>query len=295
MRREIKNKISDYVPLDKSWMIRIGVLDIINGYDDITRFLSKQKDLSEDLQALFHAAKEWNSNKPIDVGESATLYRFLKFASWKLNKDKKFILRGTLKDRRVYDNPEIINWSLKKLLTLDNGTSQWASASVLMGNTEKIQNPPYKLQLTYEAVAHWKERRSQGLCWLPRQDETILKQAISYIEILRTGKTNFTPKHSEDYCFARAFNLITPEEGNQRWPSLQEHESNRIKHMEVVIKLADNQNIIDSNDHRAIQAIVMRQKSRNEPVYIKYRTAVNKSWPQFWDFIDYCIRFCKYH
>jgi hypothetical protein len=247
--------------------------------------------LSEDLQALYRCANAWKSDEPLDVGESATLYRFLKFASWKLNKDRKFILRGTLKERKICNNPEIIKWPLEKLLALDNGTSQWASASVLLGNEDCVKNPPYKLQLTYEAVYHWKERRSAGLCWLPREDETIYKQATAYIELLKKGRTSFIPEHSEDYCFARAFNLITKEEAKQKWPSLCGHESNRIKHMEDVIRTADRRDIIDSKDHRAIQAIFMRQKSRHEPVYIKDRNAVNKSWPQFWDFIIYCERF----
>ncbi len=285
-------EISEYIPLDKSWMIRLGVLDTIKGYDDITEFLGEQNSLSEDLRALYYALIDWKSNQSIDVGESATLYRFLKFASWKLEKKKEFILRGTLKERIICDNPEIVNWPLEKLLTLDNRTSQWASASVLLGSEERVANPPYKLQLTYEAVARWKERRNSGLCWIPRKDKTILKQAIAYTEILECGKTSFVPEHSEDYCFARAFNLIAAEEAKQKWPSLQGHESNRIKHMEDVIKSADKRDIIDSDDHRAIQAIVMRQKSRNEPFYIKKTNVVNKSWPQFWDFIDYCRRFC---
>ncbi len=289
----IREKISRYIPLDKSWMIRVGVLDIINGYNDITEFLAKQKNLSNDLWALYHTAKDWGSNKPIDVGESATLYRFLKFALWKLKKNKQFIVRGSLKDRKICDNPEIINWNLEKLLTLDNKTSQWASASVLLGNEEGVRNPPYKLQLTYEAIAHWKERRSQGLCWIPRQDKTIFGQAIAYIELLKKGKTNFVPKHSEDYCFARAFNLITKEEGKRKWPSLYGHESKRIKHMEDVIASADKNKIINSTDHRAIQAIVMRQKSRHEPLYIHNRNAVNKSWPRFWAFTGYCEKTFK--
>lgn len=269
-------------------MIRVGVLDIVNGYDDITEFLGKQKDLSDDLQALYRAAKDWDSDKPLDVGESATLYRFLKFASWKLGKRKEFILVGTLKEREIFNNPEIIKWTLEKLLALDSGTSQWASASVLLGNEERIGNQPYKLQLTYAAVDHWKERRSSGLCWLPRKDETIYRQAISYIELLKHKKTNFIPMHSEDYCFARVFSLITPEEAKQKWPSLQGHESNRINHMEEVIKAADKKEIITSKDHRAVQAVVMRQKSRHEPLYIHDRNAVNKTWPKFWDFIAYC-------
>jgi len=286
-------KISQYIPLDKSWMIRLGVLDMVNGYDDIIKFLSKQEVLSEDLQALYRTARDYKNDKPLDIGESGTLYRFLRFASWKLKKEKKFILRGSLKNRKICNNPAIIKWPLEKLLTLDNGTSQWASASVLMGNTETVQNPPYKLRLTYETVSHWNSRRNSSLCWLQRKDETIAKQADAYIELLKNRKTSFKTRHSEDYCFARAFNLVTPEEAKQKWPSLKGHESNRIEHMEEVIARADNQEIIESKDHRVVQAIVMRQKLRKEPIYIIDKIVVNKSWPQFWDFLEYCEKMLK--
>jgi len=37
------------------------------------------------------------------------LYRFLRFASWKRKERRKFILHGTLKGRKICDNPEIVN------------------------------------------------------------------------------------------------------------------------------------------------------------------------------------------
>ena len=80
-----------YIPLDKSWTIRMGVLDLLNDYDDSVRFLKKEDQLSDDLQSLYKALIAWKSNEPINVGESATLYRFLRFASWKLELDKKFV------------------------------------------------------------------------------------------------------------------------------------------------------------------------------------------------------------
>ena len=226
-----------YIPLDKSWMIRMGVLDLTNGYDDCTKFLEQQyRELSDDLRSLYHASIRWNSNEPIDVGESGTLYRFLKFASWKLGKQKEFVLRGTLKNRKTCDNPSIVDWPLEELLTLDNRTSQWASASVLVGNPERMPNPPYKLQVTYDAVEHWKNARRKNEIWEPRHDETILAQALSYLQWSREGKIDFTPQQAEDYCFARAFGLMSAQEGEMRWPSLRGHESDRIVEMEEALK-----------------------------------------------------------
>lgn len=267
-----------YIPLDKSWMMRIGVLDLINGHVDCINFLKEQNYLSDDLKSLYRASIQWNSDKLIDVGESGTLYRFFKFVSWKLNADKKFILKGTLKDRKICDDQKIINWTLKKLLILDNKTSQWASASVLMGNQEKIENPPYKLQVTYDAVQHWNNAKQNNEGWEPRYDETILRQASAYLKWTENGKIDFIPQQAEDYCFARAFELISAEEGEKRWPSLRSHESDRIEEMERALKEKE----ITSKDHRVIQAIAMLKRGN---IHIIHPESVNKSWPQFWKFL----------
>ncbi len=268
------------IPLDKSWMIRMGVLDLFNDYGDCADFLQQNHDvLSDDLQALGRASTQWASGRPIDVGESATLYRFLRFASWKLRQDKEFAMQGTLNKRKIYDDPEIVGWPLEKLLTLDNGTSQWASASVLAGNQQRIPKPPYKLQLTYDAVEHWKSARSSGKVWEPRYDETILEQASAYLQWIIEGRMDFVPKQSEDYCFSRAFGIMTAVEGEKRWPSLRGHESDRIDEMEEAIQQTE----IISRDHRVVQAIAM---SKRGGVVFRHPYAVKKSWPQFWKFLE---------
>ena len=158
---------------------------------------------------------------------------------------------------------------------MDNRTSQWASVAVLLGNEESIENPPYKLDLTYEAVSHWKEQREKGKCWEPRYDETILRQAETFLRLLNKEKPPFEPRQPEDYRFAYAFGLITKEEGEARWPSLRGHESNRL----------EEQDAIYSKDHRVIQAYAMRQKVNGKEIKVKYPESVNKSWPQFWKFL----------
>lgn len=281
-----KKELNKYIPLDKSWIIRMGVLDIINGYDDINKFLDKQNVLGDDLMALRRASKDWNTNKAINVGESGTLYRLLQFASWKLNLNKKFIFKGTLKLRKVQNSRSIINLPLNKLIILDGGTSQWASAAVLLGNKEKINNPPFKLKLTYEAIRHWNRQRAKHLSWKPKLDQTILDQAITFLKLLNNKKTKFVPKQAEDYCFARVFNFITKTEGEKKWPNLRNHESDRIVEMANVIKNAKLGKTITSKDHRVVQAIVMWGKVNKNSIRIKYPSAVNKSWPNFLDFIN---------
>jgi len=282
-----KMEIGKFVPLDKSWIIRMGILDLINGHDDIIRFLDNQEDLGEDLVALKRVAKNWNTDKDLDVGESGTLYRFVRFALWKLNKKNNIIRRGTLIDRDICDNPDIINWSISRLLGLDNQTSQWASASVLLGNTERLKDIPEKLRLSYEAVRHWKEQRSRNQCWIPIYDSTIKRQAEAFIMIMNTGFSDFKAEHSEDACFAIIFDLIDPEEASKKFPSIIGHETDRIKEIEEQLERYEKGEIIDSKDHRVVQAIVMRSLIDGKNVHIANKDCVRKSWPKFWEFIDY--------
>lgn len=287
------SEVKKYIPLDKSWIIRMGILDIIHGHRDIEGFLEKQNNLGDDLLALKNISKNWKKSKTIDVGESGTLYRIFKFINWKLNLNKKFIISGTLKTRKIADDPDMVNWSQKKLLTLDSETSQWATAAVLCGDSERLKNAPFKLKVTYQAVVHWKKQRKLHKMWLPRYDETILNQAKTYLKLLKSHlrysvdgkKTKFKPEQAEDYCFAYTFGFITAQEGKKRWPSLRGHESDRITEMKEVFEQAKSGKEVKSKDHRVIQAIVMWAKVNNREVIIKYPDSVNKSWPQFWEFI----------
>ena len=278
--------IDDLIPLDKSWIIRMGFLDIISGRTDILEFLNSQTDLNDDLIALKRVAETWNTLDEINVGESGTIYRFFKFASWKLGMNKKFILEGTLKDRVICDDPTIVDWPVQKLLTLDNGTSQWASAAILMGNSERVENAPYKLKVTGDAVEVWHKARNRNEPWVPRLDQTISNQAKVFIQMMKGEKTEFVSEQAEDYCFSRIFGFITDEEGERRWPALRSHETDRIAEMEKVIHDLEEGRQIISRDHRVVQAVGMYQKLHKMPSTVIHAHAVNKSWPLFWQFLD---------
>ena len=157
----------------------------------------------------------------------------------------------------------------------------------MAGNKERLKIVPYKLKLTYEAVDHWNEKRKDNMVWELRYDETIMKQAIAFLNYFKIGKMDFIPIHSEDYCFARAFNLINKEVGIKNWPSLIGHESNRPECMEKYLNYLEKNKKIDSKDHRVIQSLVMLALSENKDIKLKYPESVNKSWPEFWNFIDY--------
>jgi hypothetical protein len=137
------------------------------------------------------------------------------------------------------------------------------------------ENPPHKLALTAEAL---KSRESDG-AWQPRKDSTIARQLAALPRLL-AGAHEFTPLHSEDYALARAFDLISAEEGERRWPQLRTHESDRIRAMEEGLAALP---LISSRDHRVVQALAARGRAAGERVYVLYPQAVNKAWPQFWD------------
>lgn len=275
-----------YIPLDKSWIIRMGVLDLLSGYDDCVRFLEQYGKehpgkLSGDLQALYRASLQWESGEEVDVGESRALYRMLKRASEELKLNKTFVRHGTLEKRKLGDEPENFTKPLHELAALP--TSQLASAYVLVkyamtGEIEVVPHDKPRLQDTYDAILHWKKARSQGEVWQPIYDDIILTQASAYLQWLKEGRMDFVPWHAEDYCFARAFGIMSAQDG-EKWPNLKDHESDRVPEMEQQLQQIE----VTSKDHRVVQAIAMLRKSKDR---IKYPLSVNKSWPQFWRFFE---------
>ena len=282
----LKKELKKYIPLDKSWAMRMAILDLLHGKSDrAERLLDEQELLSDDLRALKRILVEWDKEEVIDVGESGTIYRYLQFISWKEGLIKEFHTHKTLKNRKITNNPEIVFYSQSKLLTLDNGTSQWASISALCGDQERIENPPFKLALTYEAIDYWNKKNLYNQDWEFRFDQTIFEQAKSLLDFIKKGKITFIPKQAEDYCFARSFDLINARKGESLCPSLRGHESDRIEEMERELMNYSQGKEISSKDHRVVQAIAMKGRVDRKEVHFKYPNAVNKTWPQFWEFL----------
>jgi len=288
---ELQNDLINrgYIPLDKSWIIRMGILDLINSKKDISTFLESQSNLGGDLKALKRVVDSWETDKPLDVGESGTIYRFARFYTWKNKLNREIKISDTLINRvkrgAICDNPEIVNWHPEELLKLDNQTSQWATMAYLLGDRRKVENPLFKLKVTYDAVEHWEQHREKGKCWTARADPTILNQAIAFVNYLKTGKIKFSPEQAEDYCFARAFDVLTEEQGRKLYPSLEGHETPRFDEMEKSLIDAEYGKV-KSEDHRVVQAIAMKyfpdgfgRSNFDKP------DCVNKTWPRFWDFL----------
>lgn len=264
----------------------MGILDLIHGRSQTIDYLRSQDNLGDDLLTLKKVVEGWGSDKPLDVGESGTLYRFLLFTNWSLNLNKRFTISGTLKDRQVTQNPSIIGLSQKDLLHLDGETSQWASAKALLGDQDRLLDPPHLLAMTYEAVEHWNTQYSSNQNWEPKLDRTIYAQAEAFTRLIRTGRVVFKPKHAEDYCFARALGLITKEEGEKRWPALRNHESDRINSMEEELDRAGRGIAIKSKDHRVIQAMAIWGVINKKDVQFEHPKSVDKTWPLFWQFLE---------
>jgi hypothetical protein len=282
--------LNNLIPWDKSWLIRMGVLDLLWGRQEQTvEFLNNQEYLGDDLVALKSVCEAWELRSPMPVGESGTLYRFLRFACWKLNLKQEFILEGTLKTRPIAIDPRVILMSQIELLKLDHGTSQWASAAVLCGDQERLLDAPFKLRITYEAVEHWHKRRSIDRFWKPRKDSTIEHQADAFDRLMNGKSADFSAKQAEDFCFAYALCGLSAEEGEKRWPSLRGHESDRIVEMELAMAEARAGSVVESRDHRVVQAAAMWLVLNGRPALLRHPAAVNKSWPQFWEFLKQCV------
>ena len=262
-----------FLPLDKSWYIRLCILSLQDADDSVVQFL-KDKELCDDLRYTVNAIKNFGS-KIIDVGESATLLRFLKFYCWKNGIDKKFVISPMLKERKICNDKDIVNFSLEKLLELDYGTSQWASASILMGNDENIKTDNEKILMSKRAVKFWKDGEKIEIVI----DKVIKNQAKYFLG----HDLTFEYSCAEDYCFSRSFGFLTREEGENLWPQLINHESNRLDEMENQI---DNR-VITSTDHRVVQSLALKAKKNNKlNVDIVNPTCVSKSWPEFWKFYE---------
>jgi len=290
------------------------LLDIINGSNHSIRFLKEHYDeLGDDLKAAHRAYTGLKQDKrEIHVGESGTLYRFLKFLSYKHDLGLELIPEGTLVKRaeKFCNDPDMVNWPLEKLLNTKDKTTQWASAAIICGNNEIVEYPDPKIKLSYEAKEHWHSRRKQRKYWEPHHDLTILAQAMCYMNFMKgEDGTKYISRHAEDYCFARAFGFITKEEGESRYPNLRGHESDRIAEMEKQLSNLNERRIVDTDDHRVVQAIsmmyVVKNKAKIKDAVSKGMTGkdivkrvqskfsnpycVSKTWPQFWRFIRYSL------
>lgn len=284
-------EIKKFIPLDKSWMIRMGfkdALDMKKSYC-ISKIESHEKKLVipkdvKNLKDVLYSLKTANLRQPVSVGESATLYSFLTMFLLTQSLEKKITKEGTLLEREIAE-PDVswIEKSQKELLELDGGTSRWASAHALTVNSTRIENPPYKLALTYEAIDSWKPNS-----WKLRIDDTLFRQADHF-----ANGGDFFPYQSEDFCYAYSVGAISLKQARKRWPQLSNHESNRFEEIERQLSEIWEDKKVTSLDHRVVQAACMFAVKNGLPlrkVQFEHKSirCVEKSWPAFWYFVNKC-------
>lgn len=299
---EVEAAISEFIPLDKSWIIRMGIQDLTQGYRDIGDFLKTQKDLGKDLVALSRVVEDWNGEGPLNVGESGTIYRFVRFYLWQEGSNRPLVTEKTLTKRaseEICDDHDLINWSPEKLGELDHGTTQWQTMAYLLRDRRKVSTPKYKLKVTYDAVEHWEKARAAGLVWQPRKDPTINNQALSFLKSLNGYSDGWVPEQAEDYCFARAFEVIGPNALNdpkykEMFESVEGHETPRVDEMNLFFQQFRAGQLVSSNDHRVVQAAAMMFKNAEptatfEEVRARFvnPSCVEKTMPRFWDFMQF--------
>ena len=88
---------------------------------------------------------------------------------------------------------------------------------------------------------------------------------------------------------------LSKDYGFVSWPKLKEHESNRLREMPRLIRAMRSYNgeTIDAPaDHRVVMAIAMRANYDGPslgPEDFENPGCVAKSWPRFWDFLQFAI------
>lgn len=267
------------LPLSKSWAIRMIFMDMLYGakteYKVIQHFEKEDKKyLADDVRAALRCAKNYIKGRRVfNVGDSGTVCRFLIYL---LDGKRYKIIKGRQLAKRKMNAPKNISkLPLSELLKL--GTSQFASAAILKGvNMKSDADLPLKCILTIEAKITYFQNDGK---WVPRIDEIFMRQIKHFL-----FAEKITNPIAEDYCYLRAFNRITREEGRRRWPELANHECDRLKVMEEVC-VDFNRHIRAPDDHRVVMAVAMRQKSLGLPIRVSHKKCVAKSWPRFWDWI----------
>lgn len=291
---ELPPELASLIPLDKTWEIRRIVLWLVNNILTVEQVSQEQEKvqehygpLSNDIIALYRCAVAWITEASVlNVGESGTLYRILQFLLWKEHREgrriqPRIVKEWSLRERTVSDNHLLIDFTQSELLKFDGGTSQWATAAALAGDTGRIENPPYKLQVTYDAIDAQKSQPWKLIP--PRIDQTIARQAAAFLYWRETENMIFEWEQSEDYCFMRVFDIMGLNKWKALWPKLAIQESDRLDGFEEQIRLVSSWQPITVDDHRPVAALAMRYWLWRE--HFMHPDAVNKSWPRFWDFM----------
>ena len=121
-----------------------------------------------------------------------------------------------------------------------------------------------------------------GINLKPAPKESLLSQGA----ITPTEVREYICLGSEEERLAKV-GLFSPEEGERLFPSIRGHETNRRVEMELGLATTIKNGYIDSKDHRVVQSLYMKGLSEGKFYFVEDKSVVDKTWPQFWNFIDY--------
>ena len=169
---------------------------------------------------------------------------------------------------------------LEKMLSFDQERNGWAVAYIL-ANEIKTNSVEYPLlEPSFRAVRHLQERKDLGVrSWRIRYDDSVLRQAENFVSLTDSGKINFHVKSSNDYPFARVFDIGNPADLRKKYTIYQEETDKAMAEYEGNVP-------VTSTNERVVQAIAMGASFFGRKVEFKHPDCAGESWPQFWRFLE---------
>lgn len=281
-------KLSNYIPLDASWTIRMGFRDAMvqqKSYciNKLEIHQAKQP-LSDDLVSLkkvLYSLKTAYLNDPVEV-DSAKLYRFLSWFLMVNNYQKDIVKSENLINRKIVDPELKLNsYSYSSLLKFDGETGEYASVKGLFnGLSKKAKTYPYHLKMTVDANKHWEATNGK---WMAKLDNTILNQVKHLLD-----NEEFEIDRPEYFAYAYLFDMLSLEDAEKTWPQLNRSGFNAFKEIVEQKQLLLDGSTIDSLNHRTVEALVMYalKNDLDFKVSEQSKLVVNKNWPSFWNFVE---------
>ena len=252
----------DIIPYNKYWLFGLGILDMLHDYDDIYSFLElNTNNLTTDLYDLKMAFLDWYSNKSIIyTGQSFALFNILLFIITKLKVNKLLYFDNTIVENHTALN--YINYTQHQLVDIN---IYWCIALILLGDPVRLSNPPIKIDIIYKSYQHWKEKRSIGEYWIEKKN-IYIQNLFDYFLELR----NNSIKINIEVELPKMLKLINYNQNYQ--------DTTKIK---LLIEQYNN-GIIDINDSKLIECIILISILCQKKITIKYPKLVNKNWNKFW-------------
>jgi hypothetical protein len=250
----------------------------------------------EDIEAAIRVGRQLQDPEAVlQPGDSRTLLIYTRVHLYLRGIfDREIELSPMQAARNVEDDPEILGMSLLDSLGLSGGTTQWASALILLQGRDDweikdlLANIPQEqhymilksVRIRKELLQNIRQHRAFALTAADRE-QTITDEARHLYTRIVTGRNPLiVPTHSEQAALAVMNGSITLKEAERTFPMLGRHETNRITEIARVM----DQEVIDTPDHRMFFAAV---NTRDQPSYTaRSERAGHKTAPRFLESVD---------